>query len=70
VARTLLSYWGLRATLVSQPSGEDATILAFLYRQLAAVFLLSFGDGRITKIHGIADPSKLAFLQDQLSAQR
>ena len=70
VAGTLLTYWGRRATLVSQSSGEDTTILAFLDRQLAAVFLLSFGHGRITKIHGIADPSKVAFLQDQLSAQR
>jgi RNA polymerase sigma-70 factor (ECF subfamily) len=70
VARTTLSYWGRRGTLVSQPSGEDTTILAFLDRQLTAVFLLTFGDGRITKIHGMADPSKLAFLQDQLSAQR
>jgi hypothetical protein len=34
------------------------------------VFLLTFGDGRITKIHGMADPSKLAFLQDRLIAQR
>ncbi len=70
VARTTLSYWGRRGTLVSQPAGENTTILAFLDRQLTAAFLLTFGDGRITKIHGVADPTKLAFLQDQLVAQR
>jgi RNA polymerase sigma-70 factor (ECF subfamily) len=70
VARTTRTYWGRRGTLVSQPSGEDTTILAFLDRQLSAVFLLSFGDRSITKIHGIAAPSKLAFLQDQLSTYR
>jgi RNA polymerase sigma-70 factor (ECF subfamily) len=70
VARTTLSYWGRRGTLVSQPAGENTTILAFLDRQLTAAFLLTFGDGRITKIHGMADPTKLAFLQDQLIAQR
>jgi RNA polymerase sigma-70 factor (ECF subfamily) len=70
VARNILRFWGRHATLVSQPWGEQPSVLAFVDRRLAAVLALTFGaDGRMTKIHVIADPDKMEFLRVQLSGQ-
>ena len=66
VASNIIRYWGRRATLVSQDLGVDPTLLAFVERRLAAVLTLTMGNGRITKIHVIADPTKIDFLRRQL----
>ena len=66
VARNLLRYWG-RATLVPQPINGEASILAFVDRRLAGVIVLGIDQDRISHIHVILDPAKLAFLAAQLT---
>ena len=70
VATNLLRFWGPPATLVSQPVSGQPSLLAFLNRQVAGVLTLTIGDGGIAKIHAIADPAKLAFVQAQLGLHR
>jgi RNA polymerase sigma-70 factor (ECF subfamily) len=69
VARNLLIFFGPGATMVSLPTGRQPALLGFRDRQLAAVLLLTIGDGRIVKIHALADPAKLAFLRARLTAR-
>jgi RNA polymerase sigma-70 factor (ECF subfamily) len=69
VARNLLFFFGPGATLVSLMIGPEPALLGFRDRQLGAVLLLTIGDGRISKIHAIADPSKLEFLGARLAAR-
>lgn len=68
VAANILARWH-SATLVSLPVNDHtAAVLAFREQRLAGVIILTIapeGD-RISKIHVIADPAKLAFLRDQL----
>jgi RNA polymerase sigma-70 factor, ECF subfamily len=66
VARNLLFYWGRRSMLVSQLVGDQPSVLAFVDRRLAGVLMLTIDRDRITKIHVVVDPSKLAFLRTQL----
>ena len=68
VARNLLRYFGSWTTLVSNPLGGRAVVLAFVEQRLYAVILLNVGDDLIKKIHVIADPAKLEFLNSQLSS--
>jgi RNA polymerase sigma-70 factor (ECF subfamily) len=69
VASNILRFWAGRVTFVSQPVGKQPALLAFRDRQLAAVLLLTMGGDRITKIHVIADPTKLEFLRAQVDAR-
>jgi RNA polymerase sigma-70 factor (ECF subfamily) len=66
VATNLLRYFGLTATLVSNPVAGPAVVLAFARQRLAGVILLTIDGGRIKKIHVIADPAKVGFLSAQL----
>jgi RNA polymerase sigma-70 factor (ECF subfamily) len=66
VARNLFFYLGPGVTLVGPTGGGEPALLGFRNRQLEAVLLLTIGQGRITKIHAIADPIKLDFLRAQL----
>jgi RNA polymerase sigma-70 factor (ECF subfamily) len=69
VARNLLHFWGRpEVNLVSQPVVGQASLLGFVERRLAAIFLLELNDvGRITEIHVLAEPAKLEFVQSRLS---
>jgi RNA polymerase sigma-70 factor (ECF subfamily) len=67
VANTFLRYFGAWTTLVSNPIRGRTVVLAFVNRQLSAVILLNLQDGRIQKIHVIADPRTIGFLSEQLS---
>jgi RNA polymerase sigma-70 factor (ECF subfamily) len=69
VARNLLFFFGPGATLVSLLIGPQPALLGFRDRQPAAVLLLTIGDGRIIKIHAVADPAKLKFLRTSLAAR-
>jgi RNA polymerase sigma-70 factor (ECF subfamily) len=70
VATNILRFWGRPATLVSQAVTGQPSLLAFIDRKLAGVILLSIGDTGINKIHVIADPPKLRFLESQLTPLR
>jgi RNA polymerase sigma-70 factor (ECF subfamily) len=69
VARNLLFFFGPGATLVSLMIGPQPALLGFRDRQPVAVLLLTVGDGRIIKIHALADPAKLDFLRARLAAR-
>ncbi len=66
VAKNLLRYFGSSQTLVSNPIGNRAVVLAFVDHGLQAVISLSIETGLIKKIHVIADPEKIGFLSSQL----
>ena len=66
VARNLLRYFGA-ATLVSNPVGGHAVVLAFVEQQLYAVILLTVENTLVKRLHVIADPNKILFLGSQLS---
>jgi RNA polymerase sigma-70 factor (ECF subfamily) len=68
VAENLLRYFGGTSTLVSNPVAGPAVVLAFAGQRLSAVILLTIEDGRIRKIHVIADPAKVGFLSAQLGS--
>jgi RNA polymerase sigma-70 factor (ECF subfamily) len=70
VAGNILRFWGPPATLVSQPVRGQPSLLGFIDRRLAGVLTLSVGATGVTKIHAIADPAKLGFLQSQLGLYR
>lgn len=69
VAANLLRYWGHPATLVSHPSTDQPTLLAFRERRLAAVVLLTTEASAITAIHVIADAARLEPLAAELAAR-
>jgi RNA polymerase sigma-70 factor, ECF subfamily len=67
VARNLLRYFGSRTTLVSNPLGGRAVVLAFVEQRLHGVILLDLNGEMIREIHVIVDPEKLGFLSNQLA---
>jgi len=69
VARGALSFLGpeTATTLVSQPVNGRPGVLAFRHRVLCGIFVFKVADGRISDIHGIADPAKLAYVSSQLA---
>jgi RNA polymerase sigma-70 factor (ECF subfamily) len=71
VARNFLTYWSSPETsLVPLAAASHITILAFVSRELAGVFVMGIEDARITDVHGILHPDKLEFLRRQLSLVR
>jgi RNA polymerase sigma-70 factor (ECF subfamily) len=71
VARNFLRYWSSPGTsLVALSAGGQATILAFVDRELHGVFVLGMEGGRVTDVHGILDPVKLGFVSRQLALAR
>ena len=67
VSANLLRYFGPPATLVSYPVGGHPTVLAFVEQKLWAVILLTVEDKLVKKIHVIADPVKISFLNAHLA---
>jgi RNA polymerase sigma-70 factor (ECF subfamily) len=68
VARNLVRYLTGTASLVSNPVAGGGVILAFLDRALWGVILLTIDDAKISEIHVLADPAKIAFLNSQLQS--
>jgi len=68
VARNLLRYWGMGATLVSHPVGGQPAVLGFTGRELTGVLVFTLRGEVIQAVHVIGDPRKLSFLSSQLSA--
>jgi RNA polymerase sigma-70 factor (ECF subfamily) len=66
VSANLLRYFG-PATLVSYPVGGHPTVLAFVGQKLWAVILLTVEGKLVKKIHVIADPAKISFLNAHLA---
>jgi RNA polymerase sigma-70 factor, ECF subfamily len=64
----MLYYHGSRSTLVWNPVGGRAAVLAFLDNALWAVILLTIADGVVKSIHAVADPRKIGVLRSQLPA--
>jgi RNA polymerase sigma-70 factor (ECF subfamily) len=52
---------------VSQPVGGQTALLAFIGRELAGIILLTIDDGRVKKVHVVAEPTKLSLVRSQLS---
>jgi RNA polymerase sigma-70 factor, ECF subfamily len=67
VAQNLLRYFGSSTTLVSNPIGGHPVVLSFNGENLWAVIELTIEDKLVKKIHVIADPAKIAFLNQQLA---
>jgi RNA polymerase sigma-70 factor, ECF subfamily len=68
VARNLLRYWGMGATLVSHPVGGQPAVLGFTGRELTGVLVFTMRGEVIQAVHVIGDPRKLGYLSSQLSA--
>jgi RNA polymerase sigma-70 factor (ECF subfamily) len=68
VARNLMRYFAGTATLVSNPVAGGGVILAFVDRALSGVIMLTIDDDRITEIHVLADPEKMAILNSELQS--
>ncbi len=70
IAPNLLRFLGpkARVTLVSQPINGSPGVLAFRNHKLINMLQMKLRDGLIYDLHSIADPVKLAFVSDQLSA--
>ena len=68
VGRGALNFLGpeTATTLVSQPINGRPGVLAFRQRALCGIFVFKVANGRITDIHGIGDPAKLAEVSRQL----
>ena len=68
VGRNLLNFYGpdSNTTLVSQPVNGQPGILAFRDRELVGILVLQDVRERIHDIHAIADPAKLAFIDNKL----
>lgn len=60
------NFWGAPVTLVSQPLGHQAALLAYVERRLAGVMLLDVSDQQVGKIHVIGNADRLAFVDGQL----
>ena len=65
VSVNFLRYYG-GATLVEVPSQREPLLLAFDGRRLAGIISLEIRQSRVSKIHVLADPRKLALLDTQL----
>jgi RNA polymerase sigma-70 factor, ECF subfamily len=63
----MLYYYGSRSTLVWNPIGGRAAVLAFVDNELWAVILLTIADEAVKRIHAVADPRKIEILRAQLS---
>jgi RNA polymerase sigma-70 factor (ECF subfamily) len=63
----MLYYHGSRSTLVWNPIGGRAAVLAFMENDLWAVILLTIADEAVKRIHAIADPRKIEMLRARLS---
>jgi RNA polymerase sigma-70 factor, ECF subfamily len=66
VSANLLRYFGPSTTLVSYLIGGQPIVLAFIEQKLWAVILLTIEGRLVKKIHVIADPVKISFLNAQL----
>jgi len=66
VARNLVRYWGWGASLVSLPVLDNACVLAFADRDVAALFSLTIRNDRVSKVHVYAAPEALAFVRDSV----
>jgi RNA polymerase sigma-70 factor, ECF subfamily len=66
VAQNLLLYFGSSTTLVCNPIGGHPVVLSFSGDKLWAVIQLTVEDKLVKKVHVIADPAKIAFLNAQL----
>ena len=67
VARNLVHFWGHGASLVSVPSGAVPCLLAFVDRELAALFTLTVDGDRISEVHVQAEPATLGLARLQLA---
>lgn len=67
VAANVLRYVS-PATLVVSPIGDHTIVLAFMGRELWAVFTMTVVSGLIIELDGLADPEKIGLLSAQLSA--
>jgi RNA polymerase sigma-70 factor, ECF subfamily len=63
----MLYYHGSKSTLVWNPIGGRAAVLAFLDNELWAVVLLTIAGEVVKSIHAVADPRKIGPLRAQLS---
>lgn len=57
VSRNLMRWFGATTTLVSDPFGDQAQVLAFVDRRPYAVIYLTVADGLIQRLHVVVDPS-------------
>jgi RNA polymerase sigma-70 factor (ECF subfamily) len=62
----MLYYHGSKSTLVWNPVGGRAAVLAFIDSELWAVILLTIADEVVKSLHAIADPRKIRVLRGQL----
>jgi RNA polymerase sigma-70 factor, ECF subfamily len=64
VARLALRYMGpdTSTTLLSLPTGDEPTLIALRGGRVIATITLTVREGRITHMHGVVDPAKLAEL--------
>ena len=67
VAHNLVHFWGHGASLVSVPSGAVPCLLAFVDRELAALFTLTVDGDRISEVHVQAEPATLGLARLQLA---
>jgi RNA polymerase sigma-70 factor (ECF subfamily) len=65
VSRNLM-HWFRPATMVCNPIGDHAEVLAFVERRLYAVIQLTIEEGLVKRIRVIVDPDKLAVIAAQL----
>ena len=59
VSRNLMRWFGATTTLVSDPFGDQAQVLAFVDRRPYAVIYLTVADGLIQRLHVVVDPAQL-----------
>jgi RNA polymerase sigma-70 factor (ECF subfamily) len=69
VAHNLVRFWGQGASLVSVPSGAVPCLLAFVDRELAALFTLTVAGDRVTEVHVQAEPATLRLARMQLAGR-
>jgi RNA polymerase sigma-70 factor (ECF subfamily) len=60
VSHNLMRWFGPHTPLVTNPFDDHTEVLAFLDRRLYAVIQLTIADGRIQRLHVIADQARLA----------
>ncbi|MGI8880272.1 MAG: RNA polymerase sigma factor SigI [Jatrophihabitans sp.] len=70
VSRNVLRWFTPGMTLVCNPMGEQPEVLAFVERTLYAVMQLTIQNGRVTRIHVIADPQLMDTRDSHLRAKR
>jgi RNA polymerase sigma-70 factor, ECF subfamily len=62
----MLYYHGSKSTLVWNPIGGQAAVLAFIDNELWAVILLTIAGEAIKRLHAVADPRKIGPLRAHL----